>query len=271
MQEGIINSINYAVDELIRNSLAQNKINKLIKKHSDKIHFIPNRYRILGGILQSMNIQFGNFLETTIKNIIELNPNNEILTEFSGKKTNSFSVSKQSIRLVDDYIAECQTENNSEQNLQDKFDFLIDTIIQTEAKKQKIEKLSYDIDLLFQQKDTHRIVYVEIKYNDDHDTGKFVSINRKFLLTIALLIKTLNIKDRKQIQPILMYFNNKKMKGNIYLPESSVIYRGKRFFDTFTTIDYNELDLAFSNISNSKEINNKFDSMCRKILSKKEG
>ena len=31
-----------------------------------------------------------------------------------------------------------------------------------------------DIDLLFETKD--QIIYLEIKYNDDHDTGKFADI-----------------------------------------------------------------------------------------------
>lgn len=56
------------------------------------------------------------------------------------------------------------------------------------------------------------------------------------------------------------------MKGNIYLPESLAIYRGKRFFDTFTTTSYEEIDKTFADISQNKEINNKFDALCKKLL-----
>ncbi|UWV79011.1 hypothetical protein NWE59_03145 [Mycoplasmopsis felis] len=61
--------ISEAVKEIINKSLL--KVNYLSQKHNNKIHFIPKRYRILGGILQSMNIQFGNFIEILIQNLIK--------------------------------------------------------------------------------------------------------------------------------------------------------------------------------------------------------
>lgn len=68
-----------------------------------------------------------------------------------------------------------------------------------------------------------------------------------------------------KITPYLFYFTPKRMKGNPYVPES-YIFRGDKFFKLFTDIDYNELDSAFKNISESNEINKKFDDMTSKIL-----
>ena len=80
--------------------------------------------------------------------------------------------------------------------------------------------------------------YLEVKYNDDYDTEKLVDINRRFIRTSAYLINELNITSIEQFKPILFFFNNKKMSGNIYIPESTNIYRGKKFFDEFLDIDY---------------------------------
>lgn len=269
MKKEIEKIIKDAIDELIKNTISNKKLASIKQKQKAKIHFIPFRYRVLGAILQSMNIQFGNFLEKTIKNIIELNSNNKIINELSGKKKIKFQVSKESIELIDEYILKCQTQNFTDKELENEYNHLIDSIILAEKKQNSQTKsFIHDIDLLFKKKDTGEIVYVEIKYNDDHDTGKFIDINRKFLYTTALLIRKYKINKPSQIKPVLMYFNNKKMKGNIYIPENLTIYRGKRFFDTFTTVDYNDIDYTFKNISKNKEINKKFDKLCNRILNK---
>lgn len=44
----------------------------MTEKHNKKVHFIPVRYRILGGILQGLNIKFGNFIEQLIHNLVEI-------------------------------------------------------------------------------------------------------------------------------------------------------------------------------------------------------
>lgn len=106
------------------------------------------------------------------------------------------------------------------------------TSLKTNINKGKFIKSSHDIDLLFKDKKDNKIYYVEIKYNDDHDTGKFIDINRKFLKTYCYLLNE-ELGVNTEIIPILFYFNNKIMKGNIYLPEKEVIYRGRRFLSNF--------------------------------------
>ncbi len=71
-----------SVKKLLDNSIKDNKIHSLQKKHDLKLHFIPYRYRIFGGLLQSMNIQFGNFLEKVIAEILARNSDLQILEKY---------------------------------------------------------------------------------------------------------------------------------------------------------------------------------------------
>lgn len=270
MNDKITVSISDAVDKLILNSTNEKKLNAIRKKHTTKVHFVPVKYRVLGGILQSMNIQFGNFLENTIRNIVELHPNNTIVDKYSGKKSNKFKLSKKTSLLIDEYIISCQTENYTEEQLTEKYINLLKKIILNENFEKETINFAQDIDLLFRQNAEGKYIYVEIKYNDDHDTGKFIDINRKFLKTFALLVRELHIKDLSEIKPVLMYFNNKKKKGNIYLPEGLAIYRGKHFFDIFTNVDYEDIDNCFKNISESKLLNDKFDELYNTIMNNSE-
>ncbi|UWV79853.1 hypothetical protein NW072_01575 [Mycoplasmopsis felis] len=56
------------------------------------------------------------------------------------------------------------------------------------------------------------------------------------------------------------------MKGNIYLPEKEVIYRGKKIFEQFLTIDYKELDDYLLKLSENPETINMFNNMYNNIL-----
>ena len=123
----------------------------------------------------------------------------------------------------------------------------------------------HDVDVLFKDNRSGTYYYIELKYNDDHDTGKFVDINRKFLKTYAGLVKRLAVKDIKQLKPILYYLNRKTMKGNIYLPEEKYIYRGEKLFEEFLTMKYNDLDGYLKNVSEDKEIVEIFDNLYKKI------
>lgn len=93
-----------------------------------------------------------------------------------------------------------------------------------------------------------------MKYNDDHDTGKFVDINRKFIKTYAYLTREFNISTKEELVPILFFFTNKRMKGNIYIPEQTNIRRGKDFFDEFLSIKYSDVDNYMSNLSESSAV-----------------
>ena len=261
MNEKVQTIINEAVENMISHTGEDKKIKKLINKHDKKIHFIPKRYRVFGGLLQSMNIQFGNFIEELMSVIISKNENYEIIDKYSGKKSNKFKISVSNEALIDSYITKCQTEDIF---LDAEFMLLIDKIINDDDKE--FRNFKHDIDLLFKDKETNIYYYLEIKYNDDHDTGKFVDINRKFIKTSAYLIKELNITSSEQFKPILFFFNNKKMKGNIYIPEASNINRGKRFFDEFLDIEYSEVEEYMANLSENETTVEAFNELYDKVM-----
>lgn len=261
----IENILTNSIKDLIMHSSSASKIESLSKKHLIKLHFIPYKYRVFGGILQSMNIQFGNFIEEVMKDVIADNPNNEIISDFSGKKNNLFMLSKKSDALIDQYITNCQISNMNEHELLNNYLSLLDEIKLNEFNNDNATAtFEHDVDILFRNKVTNTYYYMEIKYNDDHDTDKFVGINRKLLKTYAYLQRHLG--GNVNLKPILFYFNNKKMKGNIYLPENEVIYRGKRFFDEFTNIRYEDMDNCMKNISESPETIKAFNDLYEKVV-----
>ena len=253
--------INEAVKNMISHTGEDAQIRKLIAKHDKKIHFIPKRYRVFGGMLQSMNIQFGNFIEELMAVIISKNDKYEIIEKYSGKKSNKFKISASNESLIDSYITRCQTEDMF---LDAEFVILMNQII--ENKDTETRTFKHDIDLLFKDKTTGIYYYLEIKYNDDHDTGKFVDINRKFIKTSAYLINELNIDSFDKFKPILFFFNNKKMKGNIYIPEESNIYRGKRFFDEFLDVRYSDVENYMANLSESDYTISAFNQLYEKVM-----
>lgn len=262
MENKLEKLIDSSIIEIINNSKSSKKLKSLKKKHLKKLHFIPQRYRILGGTLQSMNIQFGNFIEVLMTKLIENEDKYEIIKKYSGKKNNQFQILLEKDKLIDEYITKCQTE---EINLENEF-----KILQRKLSRKFFDgttiKVKHDIDLVFRNKETGIIYYVEIKYNDDHDTGKFVDINRKFIKTYAYLLTEFNIENSSKIIPILFYFNNKKMKGNIYIPEKINIKRGKGFFDEFLSITYEKVENYLLEISEKEENIKKFNELYNFIM-----
>ncbi|MDR0977695.1 MAG: hypothetical protein LBL71_01470, partial [Endomicrobium sp.] len=221
MDENIKELINKTVMKIIDNTSSHEKIRNLENKHGIKVHFIPKRYRILGGILQSMNIQFGNFIERLMALFIENDGRYELMPNYNGKKNNPFKISSENESLIDSYISRCEETKYIDINVE--FQNLLKKIVAD--KNESTKEVKHDIDLLFKDKSTKKIYYLECKYNDDHDTGKFTDINRKFIKTYSYLVKELNIADSAKLVPILFFFTNKKMKDNIYIPEKSNIYR----------------------------------------------
>ncbi len=267
MEENVLDQVmKTSIEVMIANAGSDKKINKLKKKHEKKIHFIPIKYRVFGGIMQSMNIQFGNFIEEAIHQILLVNKNNKIIEEYSGKRSNKFCISEKTEELIDKYISDCETHTYSEEEQKRNYNKLLDSIVENE-KNPDLETIDFrhDVDVLFEDTTSGITYYVEIKYNDDHDTGKFIDINRKLLKTYAYLVRELKIYDKNKFKPMLFYFTNKRMKGNIYIPENE-IYRGARFFDKYTTIKYSDLENYMLNISENEETIEQFNNMYNKVV-----
>ena len=262
MHESVSDLINEAVRIILQNTSSAATLKKLDDKHSKKIHFIPKSYRIFGGTLQSMNIQFGNFIEQLMALLIKNDPRYEIIEKYSGKKSNKFKLSETNDIKIDAYISRCQNENIG--YCDTAFPELLQSILDDEG--QSLHDLSHDIDLLFRDVATGVYYYLEVKYNDDHDTGKFVDINRKFIKTYAYLTREFDIKSTTDLVPILFFFNNKKMKGNIYIPEGTYIKRGKQFFDEFLDVKYETVNEYMNKLSESDENKAMFQALYQKVI-----
>jgi hypothetical protein len=195
--------------------------------------------------------------------LIESDGKYRIIKKYSGKKNNTFKLSIYNDMLIDNYISKCQVED---MNLELEFPKLLKEIIT--HKDGEFNNFKHDIDLLFENIKTNQIYYLECKYNDDHDTGKFVDINRKFIKTYAYLAKEFDISTEtmQRLTPILFFFTNKKMKGNIYIPEKTNIMRGKRFFDEFLSITYDDVDKYLLNLSENNDTINAFNNLYYKIV-----
>jgi len=105
--------IKESVLKLINNTTADTKIEKIIGKHEVKTHFVPIRYRIFGGLLQSLNIQFGNFIEVLMQRIIEEEKQLEIIAEISGKKNVLLPLAEETDSLIDRFISDRQNNNDN--------------------------------------------------------------------------------------------------------------------------------------------------------------
>jgi hypothetical protein len=110
--------------------------------------------------------------------------------------------------LIDQYITSRQLPGSPDQ-CDDLFERLLNEIVEIERRgegqKQTITK---DVDALFRA-NREQVVYLEIKYNDDHDTGKFVDINRKFIKTYAGLVNHLEIANTSDIKPIFVLLKSR--------------------------------------------------------------
>ena len=214
-----------------------------------------------------MNIQFGNFIEKLLHIIVENESNVLIEENMSGQRHIKIPLTKQSDNLIDNYISKRQNDTDySQDRIIKEFETLLLQIFEIEQNTTiKDIETKHDIDVLFKEKATNNFVYLEVKYNDDHDTGKYVDINRKLIKTYIGLCNILKIYDIEKFKPILYFLTPKIMKGNIYIPESKYIYRGEKLFNKYFNLKYKELDSFMKDIGDNSEIKELFDNLYKKI------
>jgi hypothetical protein len=255
--------IRESIERLINESASETKIRASFGIHQAKVHFVPIKYRVMGGILQSLNIKFGNFIEQLIALVVESDRNVEALP-ISGKKI-PLAMTPRTDALIDQYITQRQLPDSPDR-CDDHFNELLRAIIEIEttANPEEKQSITKDVDALFRTKSGERVIYLEIKYNDDHDTGKFVDINRKLLKTYAGLVNHLEVSSVEDLTPLLYYFNPTKRYGPIYTPSSN-IYRGAQLFVEFFEMDYSDIDQQLRNIGDDEEILAIFDGIYQRI------
>ena len=258
MSDQVKEVIRKTVIQMLDASMSSNNIRRMARKHDEKVHFVPIHYRIIGGILQGLNIKFGNFIEQLLRNIVEIDDGVKVM-EDSGRKIRLF-FTHQTDALIDAYITDRQLPNSPD-DCTELFDNLLEEILAIESNltDEQRQGITKDVDGLFQT-DDGVIVYTELKYNDDHDTGKFVDINRKFIKTWAGLAVRYRIQSTSELLPILYYFNPRKRYGPIYVPSKNIM-RGPQLFEQFLHINYNDVDGYLSEIGDDPEILAIFDKM----------
>ncbi len=257
MDGDVHNIVREAIIKIIQDTTSEANIRKSTFLHETKLHFVPAKYRVLGGILQSLNIKFGNFIEKLIALVVERDSKVIALPD-SGKRI-KLSMTAETDALIDKYITGRQLPGSPDQ-CDELFNALLEEIVQNEnsshSEKQTITK---DIDALFKIA-SGQIIYLEIKYNDDHDTGKFVDINRKFIKTYAGLVNHLQLTNTNQLKPILYYFNPVKRWGPIYVPSPN-IYRGTQLFDEYFEIKFSDVNDYLRKLDTDESIVKIFDEL----------
>ena len=225
---------------------------------------MPIRYRIIDGILQGLNIKFGNFIEQLLRNVVEIDKGVRVMPDL-GKKIRLFFTSVTDALI---YITERQLPNSSD-DCSPAFSDLLDRILEIEhaATDEQRQSITKDVDVLFQT-ESGLLVYTELKYNDDHETGKFVDINRKFIKTWAVLAVRYRIQSKDDLLPILYYFNPTKRYGPIYTPSSNIM-RGSQLFDRFLHISYVDVDRYLAEIGDDPAILDIFDEMYHTVRNQK--
>ena len=145
------------------------------------------------------------------------------------------------------------------------FDALLHQIVNIELSTSDVQRqgIVKDIDALFRTQDG-LMVFVELKYNDDHDTGKFADINRKFIKTWAGLTVRLGVSTPEKLMPVIYYFNPKKRYGPIHTPSRNIM-RGAQLFDRFLQTRYPDVDHYLSEIGDDPEILRIFDEMYHQV------
>lgn len=264
MDDTVRQIVREAITKIIQDTISEENIERSLRLHHSKIHFVPAKYRVIGGLLQSLNIKFGNFIEKLIALIVERDSNVEAL-QFSGEKVR-MSITEETDFIIDRYITSRQLPDSPD-TCDELFEELLNQIVRVEREnKGKRQVITRDVDALFRSR-SGEIVFLEIKYNDDHDTGKFVDINRKFIKTYAGLVNLLEIDEVSQLKPILYYFNPIKRWAPIYVPSSN-IYRGSKLFDEYFEIGFSDIDAFLRNLGDDKDIMRIFDELYRSVRNK---
>ena len=220
-------TVSKIVREELENLLSvfsQEFISEQIEKHAGKVHAVSIESRVRGAIHQSLNIKFGSSIQSMLSRII--NDSRHLkLHEFSGKRID-LPVSAKKEKMIDDYV---NSRPSSNKTVNADFGNLRKSL---KSKAQVSRTKRMDVDLLFQTRGG-KMFYFEVKYNDDHDTGKYPDIYRKALKTGI----SLELQTKKPVETFIYYFNSGERNLIKYFPASNQLY-GKVFFTKFRLGSY---------------------------------
>ena len=284
--------------DLINNTFNDEMIKETFKKQLQVSHVIPIRYRVLSGLFQSLNIKFGDFLEDLTKDFINNSPEYTVVSKItrhdqhttneelvnnqtrgiSGGKKTSFIISEKCLSIIHKYIDDCTSKDSDITTLSARYNkFLNDIKKQIELEKQKpntypVKTFDNDVDILFLKNKNNDFYYIELKKEDNHDSGKDKDIYAKLMKTfVCLLYEAYGINKEdgkfeiKSLTPILMFWGSVKKK-NRFIPEETNVYDGVKFFNNFLSIDFREINSDMYKVSTSTQIEIATQNAANKIL-----
>lgn len=301
MNDNLFNFIADKTLEIMENTFSDDLIEESFKTQLKISHVIPIRHRVLGGLYQAVNIKFGNFLEILVKEIIKNDDNYTLVSSINtslpienknflnklgiksfssenkviGGSNTLFIISDRNQRLIDNYITECTKSTADKENVEINFKKLLKQI-EINIKEEKENPNIYDfvtfnndVDLLFFKNKNNHYYYVELKKEDNHDSGKTKDMYKKVIKTFVCLLYQEYSNQNKNFKiealtPILLFFGNIKNQSNI-LPASNV-YSGESFFNEYLTISFNEINNKMCKVSNLEKINDYLKNRVEYIL-----
>jgi len=226
------------VDVHVRSKLdavfSSTELVKFKKRNSSKIHPLSVDARALGGAIQSANIRYGNQLQILITAVMQQS-RKVAVHHMSGRKV-QLPVSDAAAAAIERYISQ---RDGEPRDFSSQYRKLMTGL---RISKSGAKKKTRDVDLLLKPR-TGPLILVELKFNDDHDTGKRPDIYRKVLLTADGLRREL----RKPVTPVVCYFNSDVSSGIRYLPDNQVI-SGSQLFAKFADIRFSQIVGAINSL-----------------------
>ena len=147
MTDAVRAAVGKAVEELIEATTSAPAIRKSFETHRGKVHFIPPKYRVLGGLLQSLNIKFGNFIEKLLDLVIQSDSKVSRHPRSGSRFPLRFTADTDA--RIDAYITSRQLPDSPER-CDEQFEQLLVSIVETEQDKTKQKQaITKDIDALF--------------------------------------------------------------------------------------------------------------------------
>lgn len=265
-KEKIKKIANSEIKKIIEDDDFDKIIKSLIYRNKNKISFVPLRFQVVSGFLQSLNIKFIKFIESFIAEIIRLEQK-FLVSELTQKEIFVFTSVREDKKITE-YMSKikAKSKNNSGEFSQKDFKSLIKLPYLDHEKLKEKEKIQ--IDLLISDLKKEHYFYFEIKGNDDHDSGKFENINRKLFHNYFGLRRYFIKNDIhfKSITPKIIYFNSVKKKDNNFLGEKINIYRGEEFWNKYTNTDFNELYDVIRDVQTNLETVKYFENIVNKVM-----
>jgi hypothetical protein len=238
--------ISESLDTSVWGALEPLNVERVRRKNASKTHFIPLGVRVFSGVVQAMNIRYGNFIQAVMNALVAREPSLK-LHPSSGRRVD-FRIPGSLDAVVDNYIT--QRKRSSSVDPDNDYSAMRGSWLASD--KSNLIASPNDVDLLFRDS-SGQMTYVELKFNDDHDTGKHPDIFRKLIKT-GLAIE---VQAREPVLPCVYFFNPGERKLVKFLPDEQRLF-GQDFFQRYLTIDYKEVADALSRVSIDTAIKKKF-------------